>query len=47
MKVKKAQAPHQNKPKKKLIFFLFEIFQNLQKKLYIFQIYMKDPESSE
>ena len=30
MKVKKAQARHQNKKKKKLIFFLFEIFQNLQ-----------------
>ena len=30
MKVKKAQAPRQNKPKNKLIFFLFEIFQNLQ-----------------
>ena len=48
MKVKKAQAPHQNKPKKKVynIFFVrnfskFKIF------FLIYQIYMKDPESAE
>ena len=47
MKVKKAQAPHQNKPKKKLIFFFSRNFSKFTIFFPFFQIYMKDPESAE
>ena len=47
MKVKKAQAPDQNKPKKKLIFFFVQNFSKFTIFFLIFQIYMKDLESAE
>ena len=47
MKVKKAQAPHQNKPKKNINIFCGRYFSKFTKKNLICQIYMKDPESAE